>query len=188
MNDIPEWRRLIQSALADEENVHTATYCQLATVDLFGHPRVRTMVWRGFDELDHALLMCTDAQSSKCDQLSNDDKAEIAWYLTDARQEFRFSGFMQCLNAKNDEHRLRSLVWSQLSDKAKTSFLDNLIANKLIDRNDNDAAVLASNVAHLNVPDEFTVLKFHPKSVTRLDLRSEPHAHHSWQLDSLNWI
>ena len=181
MIDLPEWRLLIEAVLKNEKNAHISTYCQLASVDSNGHPRVRTMVWRGFDNADHGLLMCTDAESAKRYEFDQNNRAEIAWYFVGARQQFRLSGCVECLGAETDELDCRERIWSLLTDNAKRSFKDNLL---LSSKTDNQQ----SSALNDRVPEAFMVIKFQPLTVRKLDLRSEPHGQFSWRLDHGNWV
>ncbi|MCH2190141.1 MAG: pyridoxamine 5'-phosphate oxidase family protein [Gammaproteobacteria bacterium] len=181
MIEVPEWRLSLEVTLKNETNTHTATYCQLASVDSGGHPRVRTMVWRGFDESDHGILMCTDAGSAKRFEFNQDSRAEIAWYFVDARQQFRLSGFVECLSINGDDLNLREQLWSKLSAGAKKSFVDNSMLKKT-------AKDFKFETYGDVVPEFFTVIKFQPVFVKKLDLRSEPHGQQAWQLTGLDWV
>lgn len=44
----PSWRTLLQAALHRNRSDAGVRYLQLATVDPWGHPRNRTVVFRGF--------------------------------------------------------------------------------------------------------------------------------------------
>ena len=65
---------------------------QLATVSADGKPRVRTVVFRGFNALNN-LEFITDARSEKVGQImSTSPAAELCWWFPVTREQFRVEG------------------------------------------------------------------------------------------------
>lgn len=90
-------------------------FAQLATVDPEGHPRNRTIVVRELDP--EGLFFTADRHSAKVTQIEAESRAELCWYLRDARLQFRLSGRLEA--APYAHHR----IWSSLSDATRTQFV-----------------------------------------------------------------
>ena len=206
MNSYPVWRTSIEDHLVDASADPTSTYCQLATVDVQGSPHVRTMVFRGFDEVDHGVLMCTDFASDKCQQLGHNSKAQIVWYLSKARTQYRLSGTAELLSAisletgscdqnHNDSDNsndncndncnvdMRGDIWRKLSANAKNSFVENSISYEL-----NSSLQDQGDIDKESLPSNFAVIKLNPTWVESLDLRSNPHKRTQWRLSDSKWV
>ena len=110
---LPPWRPLLRSAVQREGRAPTARWLQLASVAADGTPRVRTLVFRGWDGHSRMLLY-TDGRSSKNAELTRQPAVEICWLLPKARQQYRFRGSIElCSIAQDSDHC--SNHWRQLS-------------------------------------------------------------------------
>ena len=198
MKSYPTWRTSIEDHLFDASADPTSAYCQLATVDALGNPHVRTMVYRGFDEVDHGILMCTDIDSDKRQQLDHNSQAQIVWYLSKARTQYRLSGTAELLSAisletgsceqnHNDSDNynvdMRGVIWRKLSANAKKSFVENSISYEL-----NSSPQGQGDIDNESLPSNFAVIKLNPMWVESLDLRSNPHKRTQWRLSDSKWV
>ncbi len=136
----------------------TDRFAQLATVDLDGQPRCRTVVIRGYDA--DRLLFCADSGSAKVDQLARDPRAELCWYLPGDWRQLRFTGPVTLARASRAE------LWASLSADTRAQF-------------DSTAD---------EPPERFVVYALHPNRVDDLDLTSRPFPHHEHVRDGERWI
>ena len=91
-------------------------FAQLATRDLDGHPRCRTVVVREM-AAPREVLFTADTRSAKAAQIEADPRAELCWYLPKAWHQFRLAGR---LSAASDDARAR--MWGSLSDAVRLQF------------------------------------------------------------------
>jgi len=175
----PQWRCLIEAALSKADNPNTASFLQLATNDQERGAQVRTLVWRGFTEANHHLLMATDLTTDKVAQLTVDPRAQILWYFTQAREQFRLSGNVVCLDLNAPSQEQRNAVWARLSSRAKHSFLLTKMGEE---------GKGANTLSHTETPPiNFAVLELQVSEVDYLNIRSEPHCRTQYQLIKGVW-
>ena len=86
---IPAWRQLLRGARQREGRGAAARWVQLATVAADGHPRVRTVVFRGWAG-DNQLDLYSDSRSSKAEELSIQPNVEVCWLLPKAYERLDF--------------------------------------------------------------------------------------------------
>ena len=118
---------LVQLKTALRKNRRDAhhRYFQIATVTPEGQPKNRTVVFRGFGADDTSLLVITDSRSEKIVELEQNASAEIAWYFTRTREQFRISALTTCVDYRchsMEDSALRDQVWQQLSEAARAQF------------------------------------------------------------------
>ncbi|WP_159783922.1 Npun_F5749 family FMN-dependent PPOX-type flavoprotein [Sodalinema gerasimenkoae] len=118
------WRTHLAAALHLNRSLIYARYLQLATVRPDGTPANRTVVFRGFAEGDR-LQIITDRRSAKMQEIADNCQAEACWYFPKTREQFRLGGSLISVSAASDDEelqRLRSHLWQQISDNARSSF------------------------------------------------------------------
>ncbi len=91
---------------------------QLATIALNGGPRNRRVVFRGFDGCGESgesgegssggFLIITDARSDKYAELKANNRAELSWYFTQSREQFRLRGQVTIIEEPCDQRALRT--------------------------------------------------------------------------------
>ena len=106
--DLPPWRQRLRGALKREGRQVSARWLQLATVTSDGTPRVRTLVFRGWNGADQ-LELYTDGRSSKIAELNHQPQVELCWLLTKAKQQYRLRGTAAQVAASPDQAQWRSL-------------------------------------------------------------------------------
>jgi PPOX class probable FMN-dependent enzyme len=120
------WRSLLSAALHRNRSQPHARYFQLATVTPAGYPANRTVVFRGFlDEQQNTLKIVTDLRSQKIQDLKHQEIAEICWYFTKTREQFRIRGKLQLVTSEEADSQLqlaRQTTWENLSDAARSQF------------------------------------------------------------------
>ena len=84
-----------------------------------GKPANRTVVFRGFGEQDEIYII-SDARSQKISELKQNKEAEICWYFSDTRQQFRIAGIAEWETDACSE--VVKKLWQQISEQAKSQF------------------------------------------------------------------
>ena len=132
----PIWRqRLARSLHINRSQVHSKYY-QVASVCPSGHPKNRTMVFRGFLMGTQNLLSVTDLRSEKVSEWQGEEKSyfEICWYFTGSREQYRVAGEVALISSSLESNyqdldlgeltrtNLIKQQWSNLSSNAKEPF------------------------------------------------------------------
>jgi pyridoxamine 5'-phosphate oxidase len=190
----PLWRQqLARSLHINRSKVHSKYY-QVASVCSKGHPKNRTMVFRGFLSGTQSILSVTDLRSEKIEEWQGENKSrfEICWYFTDSREQFRLAGEVELIsNGLNPSDRERMLgkhnpqsllkqQWSNLSTNARQPFSSNSpkapYDENLMPMTAQDEMVNQPNIAgnEFEISDNFCVVVFIPYTVDYLNLKSKP--------------
>ncbi|MEN9567669.1 MAG: hypothetical protein RLZZ69_2865, partial [Cyanobacteriota bacterium] len=120
------WRSPLSSAIHRNRSKPYSRYFQLATVNPAGYPANRTVVFRGFlDDRQNQLKMITDIRSAKIQDIEYQPLAEVCWYFTQTREQFRILGKLQLVTVQEtnlDLQKARKITWHDLSDSARSQF------------------------------------------------------------------
>ncbi|MGB3654001.1 MAG: Npun_F5749 family FMN-dependent PPOX-type flavoprotein [Rivularia sp. (in: cyanobacteria)] len=122
---IAPWRSHLANALKKNRADPHSRYFQLATVRSDGTPANRTVVFRGFLEDTNKLKIITDTRSEKITEIHHNSWAEICWYFTNSREQFRIAGNITIIDGDRKESELlkvRQSTWQELSDNARIQF------------------------------------------------------------------
>ncbi|MGE3818079.1 MAG: pyridoxamine 5'-phosphate oxidase family protein [Isosphaeraceae bacterium] len=183
MSAEPSWIALLDAAIETHRHLPTSRYAQLATVRLDGRPANRTVVVRGRFEPGFRPLITTDLRSDKVSELSATPWAELCWYFSETREQFRLFGKVTLVGAEGDSklqaHRHR--VWVDLPDASKRSFVGPAPG---VDREADSAFDVAIPESP---PDRFLLLVIDPETVDYLDLRAEPHGRLMSRREGEHW-
>ena len=113
---------------------------QIATVDpTTNQPRCRTVVFRGFQQVDHpdsiecdgkscVMKMITDDRSGKVSESSKGDAAsEMVWWFSKSSEQYRIRGKLMFVGngqfeLDNSLENARKQQWGNLSDPAREQF------------------------------------------------------------------
>ncbi len=188
------WRSHLARSLQQHRNQPEAKFVQLATIGLDQRPRNRTVVFRGFLEdsdrfknpLKDCLKIVTDIRSQKSAQIAANPWAEINWYFTKTRSQFRILGKMIFIDHEHPDLELQSarkVAWQTLSEPARVQFT---WAHPRELKVDSPASVPPD-------PDQpipsFCLLLLEPTEVDRLELRGAPQNRWLYLRDDQgNWI
>lgn len=173
------WFKKLESARAEAKDKYVSTYLQLATFDTTHGVSVRTMVFRGFSK-DHKLLnLATDQRSNKLVGILQDSRAQIVWYLTDARKQFRFTGHLSVISSNSVDQSERVELWDGLSFNTRLSFFAD--AGGYSDENSNKLAESGAP------PVSFVLLQLSISEVEVLDLNTQPHSRLRYTLHGQSW-
>lgn len=177
------WRSAIARSLHLNRSLPESRYFQLATITPQGFPANRTVVFRGFQNNTNNLQIITDARSDKVSHLQQHPQAEICWYFTKSREQFRFQGKISLITA-NTASDVRQTLWEQISDNARLQFI---WPHPKAQRTAN--AFPETPPALNPIPDTFVVLLFSPKEVDYLSLKGNPQNRYLYLLDNAgNWF
>lgn len=183
------WRSPLQKALHLNRSQPHSRYFQLATITPEGKPTNRTVVFRGFLENSNSLQMITDLRSEKITHLQHNNNAEICWYFTKTREQFRLSGKITVIteNCSNSEFlKARQIVWKNISEAAKKQFTWPFPKQPI---NDNQSFEEIDINLLIEPLDNFCLLLFDPETVDHLQLKGEPQKRCLYQLDhQQNWL
>jgi len=167
-DEIYLWSTALRQAMKRNRRDAHNRYLQLATVRSDGSPAVRNLVCRGFCSATLQLLMCTDARSSKVSDVATNPQAEICWYLTHTREQFRLRGRISVIGPGGPDQQQRLSMWESLSDTAKQQFFWPHPGEPLA------RELPALPAAEDGPPESFLLLALTPLEVDHLMLRGEP--------------
>ncbi|HIK36818.1 MAG: pyridoxamine 5'-phosphate oxidase family protein [Geminocystis sp.] len=192
--EIAPWRPVLEKALRRNREVNHSKYIQLATVTAQGYPANRTVVFRGFLENTNYLQMVTDKRSQKYEDLKINPMAEICWYFTKTREQFRIRGVVRIVEELGDDSNVgqeeirpyleaRRKAWENLSDNGKEQFFwptPGKERKKKWDWGDWKAEATAT-------PANFCLLLLQPLLVDHLQLRGNPQNRYIYTLKGGKW-
>lgn len=193
MSDTP-WRSPLTRALHRNRSQPHSRYLQLATITLEGLPANRTVVFRGFWKDTDYLQFVTDSRSEKIIHIQQQPFAEVCWYFTKTREQFRLAGKLILITAACKEQTLQSArqaAWQKLSDSARLQFTWPFPGKT---RKDRKEAFAANQPSEKEPLDNFCLLFLNPEKVDWLELRGEPQnrtlyflqREKSWSTQSVN--
>jgi len=118
------WKNSLLQSLEKNSKLSFSKFFQLATVKPDGKPANRTVVYRGFDSESERILFTTDTRTKKMDDFKKQPWAEICWYFTDTREQYRLSGKISVIdaNAEDKAQRTRQENWEDMSTSLRAWF------------------------------------------------------------------
>ena len=179
------WRSPLSSAIHRNRSQPFSRYFQLATVTPQGYPANRTVVFRGFleDGYDNALKTITDSRSGKIQDIKHQPQAEICWYFTKTREQFRIAGKLQLITAEETNTQLqtaRKTTWHDLSDSARSQFAWPHPAKPAAQK-----SAFSVQPPNSNIPlENFCLLLLIPHKIDHLQLRGDPQLRSLYNLKS----
>ncbi len=181
------WRPLIARALHRNRSDAHSRYFQIATVRADGRPANRTVVFRGFlDDETNQLQFVTDLRSDKIDQIHHQPWAEVCWYFTKTREQFRIAGTLKLVTADSEQAQQNTRVdlWQKLSDSARLQFVWPHPGQPRADQTE-FTEIPAPDEMH--PPDNFGLVLLNPTAVDHLQLRGEPQNRDRYFLSGAAW-
>lgn len=169
MGDEYHWSRALRQSIKRNRRDAHNRYLQLATIRSDGTPAVRTLVMREFVEARDELLMITDQRSEKVSEFAHIPTAEICWYFTHTREQYRFQGKLSLIAADSPCNERRLAMWQSLSDKAQEQFFWAHPGRALSPSG--ESKILQSTEGP---PGTFSLIVFSIDGVDHLTLRGEP--------------
>jgi len=179
------WRTPLARALHRNRSKAYSRYPQLATVRSNGRPANRTLVFRDFLEEKNRLTFVSDQRAQKIQQLEENPAAELCWYFTETREQFRLSGEVTIITADTTDpaaQQVRHQTWENLSSRSRQQFVwphpGKPRAQTGFAEVDLDSADPLAT---------FSVLVFEPHWVDHLELRGEPQNRCEYWLHDNDW-
>ena len=178
------WRSPLSSAIHRNRSKPYSRYFQLATVTPDGYPANRTVVFRGFlEDEQNRLKTITDSRSAKIHDIEHQPLAEICWYFTKTREQFRITGNLQLITVaetNSDLQKARQTTWQNISDAARSQFAWPHPAQPAADK-----AKFEVEPPDKDTPlDNFCLLLLTPNKIDHLQLKSDPQQRHLYTLQS----
>lgn len=165
------WRIPVSRSLHRNRSQPHCRYFQLATVNRNNCPSNRTVVFRDFVKDTNNIKIITDLKSEKISEIENNSQAEICWYFTKTREQFRINGKIIIIKEENEEQIERYLTWNNLSDAARSQFAWPTTGAL---RNENKELFFPP-IPDKNKPlSNFCLLILTPEKVEHLQLKGEP--------------
>ena len=191
---VAPWRSPLSRALHRHRSIPYSRYVQLATVDPQGLPANRTVVFRGFLEDTNQLQLITDSRSNKITHIKANPWAEICWYFSKSREQFRLFGQLILVTATDLEptwQSARQQAWQKLSDAARLQFSWPKPGEKRVA---NPEAFSSATPSTTEPVINFCLLLLKPEKVDHLELRGEPQNRclyllqkdQTWSVQSIN--
>ncbi|MBV5260828.1 pyridoxamine 5'-phosphate oxidase [Synechococcus moorigangaii CMS01] len=183
------WRSPLARALHRNKSQPHHRFFQLATVTPEGKPSNRTVVFRGFRDGSNDLKIITDQRSEKMCHLAACPDAEIAWYFTKTREQFRLGGRVQWVTAgassSSPFHQERQYTWQGLSDAARAQFVWPQPGDR---RSENPTDFQPVPINASEPVSNFVLLIFQVTKVDHLELRGNPQNRFFYHLeDDQTW-
>ena len=179
---MPQWRQGLTKSLHQTRSMPESRYFQLATVDGGGTPFCLTVVFRGMTD-ENQLVVISDTRTEKYSQLESNAQAQVCWYFSKSREQYRFSCLATIITANKDIN-LVNQHWNKLSDAGKKQFL---WGEPGTPRNDGTALQIEGDFDE--VPPHFCVILLAIESVDYLNLRGNPQSREWHQKDANgNWV
>ncbi|MBU2878637.1 pyridoxamine 5'-phosphate oxidase family protein [Aliiglaciecola lipolytica] len=187
------WLKKLQTSIVDSQTRPESKYVQLATTNNQNQPEVRTVVFRGFLNTTTSLLIHTDIRSNKINQIQTHNQAQICWYFSQSREQYRLTGNIQIIDFQNEQHQsLRLQHWQNLSSSAQQSYSWET-PGEILGLDDIHQAQVSDNVNQDEVSVNFALLLFSVSEVDHLQLKLTPHkrnryiySNHAWQTLKIN--
>ena len=185
---LPPWRSPLSSAIHRNRSKPHSRYFQLATVTTEGYPANRTVVFRGFlEDESSSFKIITDVRSAKIQQIEHQAKAEVCWYFTKTREQFRIYGNLRLITLQEtdaDLQKARKITWHNLSDAARSQFAWADPGEPFADKSAFDVEPPDKNVPL----DNFCLLLLTPQQVDHLQLKGDPQQRCIYKLgQDCNW-
>ena len=173
------WRAPLARALHRNRSRAYSRYPQLATVRPDGRPANRTVVFREFLSDTNSLIFVTDVRSDKILHLTQNPAAELCWYFTQTREQFRLGGEVQVVMPTTEDVALRQIhqqAWEALSDKARQQFVWPHPGKLRLQEGFEESTFDPQTPL-----DTFAILIFEPNTVDHLELRGDPQNRYQYQ-------
>ena len=168
-NNLPSWRQELKSSRKKEGKSPSNRWIQLATVSEENEPRLRTVVFRGWDK-DSSMIIFTDRRSEKIGHLKSNPNAEILWLFLKTKSQYRFKGKIHELSDNTN-------YWDLLSEKSKSSWFWGSPGKKINPKVKSDIETLSTFPKSEN----FVVLNLEIDSVDLLKLEQPVHKRYLWE-------
>ena len=180
MNTEKSWYRYFVKAREEEGNIPSANWMQIATVAQDGTPRIRTVVFRGWNK--ERIFFFTDTRSNKCEEIYRQPHVEICYLFLESCYQFRFKGI-----ANKSQVTFAEKCWNNLSKKKQVLWLWPEPGKNLSKKE-----AFFMDIKNDLMPENFIVIEVDILEVELLQIKESPHkrmlwrAKDNWELKNLN--
>ena len=164
--NLPEWRLAIKSSNNKEGKSVSKRWIQIATTSKDNLPRLRTVVFRGWSEVN-SMLIYTDRRSEKINDININNNVEILWLFPKSKTQYRLKG-----EAYEIKENIR--FWDNLSENSKKTWFWPNPGDKLSQLSAYDTP------SKLERPETFIVLEVKMNYVELLKLERPIHKRCYW--------
>jgi pyridoxamine 5'-phosphate oxidase len=125
------WLSRMESSMKLSSKVYGGNFIQMATVDTFGLPHCRTVVFRGFLPYNHdgiitAMKIVTDSRSEKVAHVRFNAMTELVWWFPMSSEQYRVQGRVETIDSRSAMtthlQDARNEAWRQLRETTQVSF------------------------------------------------------------------
>ena len=169
---IPPWFSDFSSAQKKEESSHSSRWIQLATIGVDNTPRVRTVVFRGWNKF-YEMQIYTDIRSQKYNELNNNNNVEICCLFVNSKCQFRFRGKSKFDIGKDNENLFH---WNKLDGRSKSMWLWPNPGGQFVFYEQKYLSLKTDE----EIPDNFGLLKIEITHVDQLILNKTMHVRRKW--------
>ena len=178
------WEAMVEKSVIDNHSAGPAVkFMQAATLAVKNDgkisPAVRTLVFRGMETWNGSSLLtfATDLRSEKVNQVRRNSACEIAWYLSESWEQYRFEGEMIVVSGETGAdpklQRLRSDLWEKLSPRTRKTYLNPRGPGvPIVDGMDSEIADLCEDIDLDRPLKYFGLLLLVPTKVDYLNLKT----------------
>ncbi|KAL6004480.1 Pyridoxine/pyridoxamine 5'-phosphate oxidase 2 [Asimina triloba] len=166
------WKQLLLIAIQTNSHLKHSSFFQLATVGPNARPSNRTVVFRGFEEGSHKILINTDYRSRKIEDIKYCPFGEICWYFTDSWEQFRINGRVEIIDESNPDPiklQQREKAWFASSLRSRLQYLGPCPGLPCINEEQCSDDLLDSSTGPVGA---FCLLVLDPEQVDYLNLKS----------------
>ena len=168
-HNLTSWRQDLESSRNKEGKSPSNRWVQLAKVSTKNKPRLRTVVFRGWNK-DTSMIIFTDRRSEKIEHLKSNPNGEILWFFLKTKSQYRFKGKISELSDNKN-------YWDTLSEKSKSSWFWRSPRERINPKLQSAYEILSN----LPKSENFVVLNFEIDSVDLLKLEQPIHKRYIWE-------
>ncbi|MEM7776340.1 MAG: pyridoxamine 5'-phosphate oxidase family protein [Pseudomonadota bacterium] len=171
------WAQLVR---AKHDRKSELRWLNVATLASDGAPQLRTVVLRDVQCDKRVITFHTDRRSGKFAQLSADSRTALHFHDRRRCLQIRMSGRAELIVMPSSQ-----LIWSQLPDAARKTYLQAMMPGAEIDApEESRLGSLAQDLGAEN----FAVIDVEVDDIDWLELKSSSHRRASFKWSGMNWV
>lgn len=213
--NFPVWRQQLVRSLHVHRSKPDAKYFQVASISKDNFPKLRTMVFRGFQSSTHSLMAVTDIRSEKIVDWQERAVSELHWYFVKSREQYRLSCEVTVIYQDNERNGavaafgaelgnpdiltdIYAAQWQALSQNARQGFFcptpkSPVNTSSPTLKKDESSELREQGHSKEGISQYFALVLLHPFCVDYLDLKTAPHTrtvhtmnHQQWTYQEVN--
>jgi hypothetical protein len=157
----------------------TDRFAMLSTVDAGGHPRGRSVVVRTLSTgRAPVLTFSADVRSAKFNELANEDRAELCWFVPTQFTQYRLAGRARI----SVDAALRQRIWDATPSNTRGQLLGGVPGTPA-----NTPFEPSGRASDASPPPNFVIVELEVEAVDVVDLTVTPTRRTTWSLDAEGW-